>query len=1177
MSNLAQKNKAALTRIAPLKSVRKFNALEDKWIAALRTLTKDPLSAFDVTLASEVRYKKILSYIQSLQLTGLSKTRDLDGLILQYQGELKAIYNDIRVWLVLYLDLSFFKESDDVRYRKKLKKIRKCDFKNEANTYWKGFASSEPGVSEDDAVAERLLRLKDKRDACSENSQRWRNFNHQLVCGVFDRLMEKINESGVRIHKLFERVVYRESADSFAPQKAGPFHQRMFKQGVEDWILGYHPPSSKESKLDRQVFDKYNKNLKGKHYTRRFKQIIKTVCAGLLILGLITFFRVSTLDNDIYEYLSTRIKKILSLDAASLRLNKQKKFFYNQIITIKEDYKAEELMARLKVFDSMEHLDDQEKALYFAENILKGYLLLLPDWNTSKDLKKKVLVSAYQLDEDIYYHLMEITNLFTKPTMHETHLRRYMLMLRKAFVKEDVFPFMFLSLHKDRPYIFLYPEKIIDRKYFNMEELESIELNVAFYSHHASIPLVAHIVGGANYPFKERAGYFEGQYAIVFSHIARNPNWTAWHEFGHSVDHIRAEFGRRPFPLNVEIHSMLFPIIFGDNPQTYIETNLMSNVMVGDKKDLYVQAAKGVLNGFILLQEEKNPSQGIPLIENDFNQTVIAQVQQWMQTFSTDQVRNMAKEIYKDPKKYLHTAQAGTYRGHQAAAEEIVEGAHGPPIQGFLLDGFGAGEISFGGGSRFIREGSYNFDAQKDLWTFIKTVFYIMFHPYEVISPHNSLEGIVSAVVFFILFETLIFGVHFLGSPLRKRKFHGVLIKDIIRDIYNHNPWSDGKFMGEEKGERAILLEIFSKDVPNIDPKVLRDMEAFKATTDKKKKVLFDVCLTLAPWAPKKAEVRSKWHNLLFWMPFLGPVLGRSVWMLPKQRFFHQRESFNQAIKNLCTSIRSDTSLDEFLKGYNRVLLANKTTGAQQTEELFDHMHFLDAVQAQIHQSINDLTTGVNLKKPAVSHRVAQSYQEDVEFDRLDKYIYGDDIKRIDWRATARAVNNEPVIRKTTGLYGLNAGFLFDMRDLHEHSHREKFAMDFVKSLRILGKDRKLKQIIVIMPNGEVFNQSVKIKFHVAPHIRADQLWSKLNNLVLEKEKSRLELNVLGLKFYTDEENERYCQRYKLTDFQYKSTEGIVFEELPVNNLNIFLVGMSDEHRTEVPGYLSPTNQVFHW
>lgn len=1163
------------TRIAGLTCVRDIRALEQRWTRSLRTAAARPrITVADLTECT-AGYEALVAYTDSLQFLQRGPSSELDRLIETYGRELDGIHQDVRAWLVIALDMAGGAELSPDARAKRSKKLTPDLIRQEAATAWSTLTATAPAGTDTADV----FSLKRQRDACEHGTPEWRVLNRRLLGAVRDAAAGAANTACLRIDRLFERIIYRESAQQLLAGDAPPddFGTQIRVRRVEDWIRGYLPGSDREDQVDRGVWERFARDLRSKLLRRRIRQGLLVLALAAAAGGIIFFLQTSRVDNDLWDAFSGGAQKMFGLDPASRRMKERRKFFADQIVAINRTYTETGILNKAREFAGREFENEQERALWFAENVLKGYFLLLTDRKTSNRFKNKILDTAREYDDDIHHHLHSITAMFSSDKMTESHFRIHTLMLRRAFTDKGVFPFLFLSLYKNHPYVFLYPERIIDEYYFEDTHMEEIGLNVAWYSHAANIPLVAHIIEGKNYPFGDRAGYFEGQYAIVFQHIAANARWTAWHEFGHSLDQMRNKFGKQPYPVNVEQHAMLMPVIFADDPVRYVRGDLVRKVSVGDPRDLYVQAAKGILNGFALYFSERDPALRLPLIGDTFRPRDVTAVVNWIITLPAEELRAAGRELYRNSPKYLSTARGGTYRGHFANAEEVVAGAHGPPTVSYTIDTLGDGDFTTEGSTRFIRDTQQDAGGPKDLWSFIKAVIYITLHPGATTKRRDSLEALVSSILIFVLVEGLLMLIQWWGSPLRRRKYNGVEPLKIINEIYDKNPWSDGRSTGEEAGERALLARYFQKTPQAVDAELAADIAAFKTAADKKRMILFDVCLTLAPWQPARSAVRTRRHNLLFWLPFLGPVMARWAWIMPRQRPFHQREAFNARLRELCLGVRENTTLEDFLDGYKQIMLEFQSDTVRETVEHQDEAEFLDALEKQVHDSINAAGTRVTLRKPMVTHRAVQNYHEDVDFDRLDKYVFGDDIKRIDWRATARAVNNEPLVRKSASIYGLNVGFLLDFRAMHQHARREQFALDFVKSLRMLGKDRDLRQLIFIMPNGEIFHRRVRIKFPVAAHARARLLWAKVRGYFQEKLERGRQLDIPGLRFYSDEENELYRQRYKLTEFPYRSTEGIVFEKLALNSLNIFLIGMDAARRHEIPRYLPGTNQVFFW
>lgn len=1177
MQATASSSSVRENRLSGLKCIRDIRALERRWMAALRAAVAGRRISTDHLADCAAAYEALVAYTYSLQFLQNDASTALDRLLENYGHELERINKDARMWLAIALDMS----GDDTitaRRKRRARKLTPASIKEEAATAWEALAAGNATTADDCSA---VFALKQQRDASDHGSAAWRTLNRRLIETVRDQSADTVNTACLRIDRLFERVIYRESAQHlFAAGVSDPGPGAEFKRGmlvrrVEDWIRGYLPGSAREDDVDRAVSERFGKDLHTKFLRRRTRQALIALALAAAAAGIIYFLQTSRIDNDLWDGFSTGAQKLFGFDPAARRMRQRRKFFADQIVTINRTYTEEGLLDKAREFEEGTFANEQERALFFAENVLKGYFLLLTDRKTSGRFKDRILDTARNYDDDIHHHLHSLTAMFSSDKMTESHFRLHTLMLRRAFTDKGVFPFLFLSLYKNHPYVFLYPERIIGEYYFEDTHMEQLGLNVPWYSHAANIPLVAHIIEGKTYPFHDRAGYFEGQYAIVFNHIAADARWTAWHEFGHSLDQMRNKFGKQPYPANVEVHAMLMPVIFADDPVRYVRGELIRKVSVGDPRDLYVQAAKGILNGLVMYSG--GPNQDLPLIHDDFRPRDVTRVVNWVITLSAKDLRAAGRELYLNSAKYLSTAGGGTYRGHFTNAEEVVAGAHGPPTVHFTIDTLGNGDFTDEGSTRFIRDGPQDAATPKDLWSFIKAVIYITLHPGATTKRRDSLESLVSSILIFVLVEGLLMLIQWLGSPLRRRKYSGVLPQKIINEIYDANPWSDGRSTGEEQGERSLLARYFQKPPAFLEEELIADIASFKAAADKKRRVLFDVCLTLAPWQPSRSQVRTRRHNLLFWLPFIGPVMARWAWLMPRQRPFHQREAFNSRLRALCLSLRVDTPLENFLEDFKRIMIEFQSEAVRETVEYEDDAAFLDALEDQVHAGINAAGARLTLRKPMVSHRAVQNYHEDVDFDRLDRYVFGDDITRIDWRATARAVNNEPLVRKSASLYGQNVGFLLDFRNMHEHARREQFALDFVKSLRMLGKDRDLRQLIFIMPNGEIFHRRVRIKFPVAAHARARLLWARVRQYYQENVDRGRQLDIPGLRFYSDTENEWYRQRYKLTEFPYRSTEGIVFEKLALSNLNIFLIGMAPENRHELPRYLPGTNQVFFW
>ena len=71
--------------------------------------------------------------------------------------------------------------------------------------------------------------------------------------------------------------------------------------------------------------------------------------------------------------------------------------------------------------------------------------------------------AAGLIDLNIQRIVSEISGMFESKAIEDSKLRKLLLELRRAFVRHNIFPFSFIVIQEDTPYLFLYPETIIKR------------------------------------------------------------------------------------------------------------------------------------------------------------------------------------------------------------------------------------------------------------------------------------------------------------------------------------------------------------------------------------------------------------------------------------------------------------------------------------------------------------------------------------------------------------------------------------------------------------------------------------------------------------------------------------------------------------------------------------------
>ncbi|GEM_PF-4881393 len=349
-------------------------------------------------------------------------------------------------------------------------------------------------------------------------------------------------------------------------------------------------------------------------------------------------------------------------------------FFQKELLNLNTDYDAQQILNHARQFKK------SDGHLVFAEDILKGFFLLSAKGKASPELQDEVLNAAHRLGVDMHSALRNVlTQLdgMTFRTQSETELRTRLFDLRREFVKNGVYPFMFLVQDRGIYSIFLYPEKINKIYTFSKENFRKLGLNPDRYG---DLNVKAVSVKGDKYPFKTKQGYFEGEFAIILESVSSNPEWTAWHEFGHLIDDLRFEREKVQTPQSVELNSMLFPMIFASRNKDYIleEIDQLEHG-TRDPQDYYNQARKGILNGILIYSAEKEKKPIPPLISNDFELERIKIVREIINKMSEAELSRASSVMYQNPAKYLSTAEKGRYHGKETNAQELIKGTHSSP------------------------------------------------------------------------------------------------------------------------------------------------------------------------------------------------------------------------------------------------------------------------------------------------------------------------------------------------------------------------------------------------------------------------------------------------------------------------------------------------------------------
>ncbi len=353
--------------------------------------------------------------------------------------------------------------------------------------------------------------------------------------------------------------------------------------------------------------------------------------------------------------------------------------------------------------------------LDFARDILAGFLLALGDGE--QGLNDVVLKAASILGPDVVEILQDIVSLYGREIVKESELKGKFLKLRRVFMAHDVA--LFMKRPKKRALIILSTEKVKRRLAMSDENLTRLGEDPAKY---ADLKSQAAVVGGEEYSRPGVSGFFEGEFAFAFEKAVRQElaaagvetlknvtfeefvEWVAFHELGHVMDNLRLRVrGYKITRLirwtklahdvnasviglwlseNLELNSILFPLIFSPKAKEYALYELVNTIRKNkDKKSYYVQAAKGILNGILLKQKGEKE----PLITDELEEDRIDAVKKLIEGLTSEELNKIAVELYQQPKEYLATAKAGAYKGKVlisdggTSLEDINHGVDGTP------------------------------------------------------------------------------------------------------------------------------------------------------------------------------------------------------------------------------------------------------------------------------------------------------------------------------------------------------------------------------------------------------------------------------------------------------------------------------------------------------------------
>jgi len=339
---------------------------------------------------------------------------------------------------------------------------------------------------------------------------------------------------------------------------------------------------------------------------------------------------------------------------------------------IEIEYDIPEMIRSAERFDPSEFKSPKEAYFYFARNIMRDFLASLHK-NYNENTKKDVFEAARKLDEKLKDRLEEFANMYELPRIERDDMKERLLDLRGFFLPKGVYLNVGYAQKEvnTRAYIFAEPEMITRTRKFTKTHFRTLGLAPEKY---ADCDVKALFVPGI-ISREEAAGIFVGDYAVVFENkaaeelpdvpIPETIMWTAWHEFGHVIDHLRNRKGVGQLAQNLELSSHLLPMIFSKYSREYVLWEIGMGLIqkMDEPESMYFQALKGILNGLIIaFKEDYLIDEELELITDNAEVdrlTAVINAVRDMDEQASRRLNRIGAKLYKNPEKYLYTAAPG--------------------------------------------------------------------------------------------------------------------------------------------------------------------------------------------------------------------------------------------------------------------------------------------------------------------------------------------------------------------------------------------------------------------------------------------------------------------------------------------------------------------------------------
>lgn len=239
---------------------------------------------------------------------------------------------------------------------------------------------------------------------------------------------------------------------------------------------------------------------------------------------------------------------------------------------------------------------------------------------------------------------------------------------------------MFQTVQDGSPYIFVFPLEIDYRYQLSPSQLDFIGLER--YRDQVFEGLVVE----GDYPDERKAGFFDGEYALVFKRPLMPAQNVLFHELIHMIEQFLYLQEGYLGPVNTEVEAELGPAIFAMPSKAYMQ-ELMQQMQSDNPLSMYAQAQRGIFNGFMMwLHEQGRIDTRLTYPVYQIDRSIGDQMMDIINTLTDQEINEIAAALFKDGEKYLNSALEGESPFTSLGADEDIEGVKGRQPPG--KDGF---------------------------------------------------------------------------------------------------------------------------------------------------------------------------------------------------------------------------------------------------------------------------------------------------------------------------------------------------------------------------------------------------------------------------------------------------------------------------------------------------------